>query len=66
MIAPSPCPEDVDFIEAGLEDEDLAIEGHVAGKRLPVDIVLKCFGNFRAGVAGQFLGEVSGERYSPA
>ena len=38
----------MDFVEARLEDHDLAIQRHVAGKGLPVDIVAQRFGNLRS------------------
>ena len=50
----------MELVEAGLEDENLAVKFHVAGKRRPVDVVFERLGDFGAGLADQVLGEVRG------
>ena len=48
----------MDFVEARLEHHDLAIQRHVAGKGLPVDVVAKRVRYLGAGVLVQALGKV--------
>ena len=48
----------MDFIEAGLNDHNLAIQCHVAGERFPVDIVAKVLRNLCAGVLAKLFREV--------
>ncbi|MEO0853503.1 MAG: hypothetical protein AAFY15_08385, partial [Cyanobacteria bacterium J06648_11] len=46
------------LIKDRLEDQDLAIQRHVAGKGFPVDVIAKQIRNLGAGIFVQLLGEV--------
>ncbi len=50
----------MDFVEARLEHHDLAVQRHVAGERLPVDVVAEAFGDRGAEFVVKFFGEVGG------
>ena len=50
----------MDGIELGLKNDDLAIQCHVAGEGLPVDVVLQAVRNVGPDVGMQLLGKVGG------
>lgn len=58
MARGSAVPEHVHRVEAFRDGEHLAVQLHVAAKRLPVDIVLKRVRDFGSGLAGDLLGEI--------
>lgn len=50
----------MDFVEGRLEHHDLAVQGHVAGEGLPVDIIAEALGDGGAEFGVKLFGKVGG------